>query len=397
MGPQGLKDSRVRTKTNRRIKTSYHKMKKYICYLFLAGLMIGCSGSGDGAGDNSANNDVVVTGDTIRVSQTSAIASKLVVDSVKEILYTPMLTTTGVVTAIPTGYAQVAAPFGGRVVRNLVHIGQNVRVGSPLFEISSSDYSDIVKQYIQSKAELDMAKRALDRTQDLHNNKVASVKELDEAKTAYALALEEYRHSVAVAKEFQIDLKSAEVGQPMVVRSPVSGRVLDNDLVIGEYLKEDAEAKVVVADLNRVWVKANVSEMDAPYVEGIEGVEVSLVARPDSVVKGRVSYVGGMLDPETRTVQTIIECDNPRQQMLPNMYARVQMKVHERKCIVLPKDAVLQGNDTRYVWRKVGTDTYCRTVVEVQSLDAERLIVTRGLNVGDEVITEGAYYLIDKH
>jgi cobalt-zinc-cadmium efflux system membrane fusion protein len=137
--------------------------------------------------------------------------------------------------------------------------------------------------------------------------------------------------------------------------------------------------------------------MDAPYVEGIEGVEVSLVARPDSVVKGRVSYVGGMLDPETRTVQTIIECDNPRQQMLPNMYARVQMKVHERKCIVLPKDAVLQGNDTRYVWRKVGTDTYCRTVVEVQSLDAERLIVTRGLNVGDEVITEGAYYLIDKH
>ena len=372
-------------------------MKKYICYLFLAGLMIGCSGSGDGAGDNSANNDVVVTGDTIRVSQTSAIVSKLVVDSVKEILYTPMLTTTGVVTAIPTGYAQVAAPFGGRVVRNLVHIGQNVRVGSPLFEISSSDYSDIVKQYIQSKAELDMAKRALDRTQDLHNNKVASVKELDEAKTAYALALEEYRHSVAVAKEFQIDLKSAEVGQPMVVRSPVSGRVLDNDLVIGEYLKEDAEAKVVVADLNRVWVKANVSEMDAPYVEGIEGVEVSLVARPDSVVKGRVSYVGGMLDPETRTVQTIIECDNPRQQMLPNMYARVQMKVHERKCIVLPKDAVLQGNDTRYVWRKVGTDTYCRTVVEVQSLDSERLIVTRGLNVGVEVITEGAYYLIDKH
>ena len=84
-------------------------MKKYICYLFLAGLMIGCSGSGDGAGDNSANNDVVVTGDTIRVSQTSAIASKLVVDSVKEILYTPMLTTTGVVTAIPTGYASLTA------------------------------------------------------------------------------------------------------------------------------------------------------------------------------------------------------------------------------------------------------------------------------------------------
>ena len=173
--------------------------------------------------------------------------------------------------------------------------------------------------------------------------------------------------------------------------------MLTNDLVIGEYLKEDADAKVVVADLDKVWVKANVSEMDAPFVEGIEGVEVNLMARPDSVLRGQVSYVGGVLDPETRTVQTIIECNNPRHFMLPNMYAQVRMHIQNHNSLIIPKDAVLQSEKGRYVLLQIGENTYRRTFVEVQSVDERNLRVLKGLNVGDVIITEGAFYLIDKH
>ena len=329
-------------------------MKKYLYLLMCAGLLAGCHGSADNA-DGVSDSQITVQGDTLVVPPT------------------------------------------GRVVRSLVRMGQNVKAGTPLFEIFSSDYSEVVKRLIQTKSELDMAKRGLDRTQDLHDNKVASVKELDEAKTAYSLAVEEYRHAVAVAKEYQIDIKTAEVGQPMVVRSPISGQVLKNDLVIGEYIKEDAATKVVVADLDKVWVKANVSEMDAPFINGIEGVSVNLVARPDSVVTGHVAYVGGILDPDTRTVETIIECNNPRHLMLPNMYAQVRMQIHSRNSIVLPKQAVLQSEKGRYVLRRVAENTYVRTRVEVQSIDEQRLRVISGLNVGDVIISEGAFYLIDKH
>jgi cobalt-zinc-cadmium efflux system membrane fusion protein len=277
----------------------------------------------------------------------------------------------------------------------MVHIGQSVKAGSPLFELSSSDYSEVVKNYIQSRTAMEVAKRVMDRTQDLYNNKVASERELDEAKMSYQMALEEYRHAAAVGKEFQIDLRTAEVGQPMVVRSPIAGKVLGNELVVGEYMKEDAEAKVVVADLDKVWVRANVSETAAPYVEGIEEVEVRLVSRPDSVVRGRVAYVGGLLDPETRTVQTIIECDNHGHRMLPNMYASVSMKMKEQNSIVVHKEAVLQGEGGRYVLRRVAENRYVRTPVKVQTLDEEHLLVTDGLKVGDEIIMDGAFYLID--
>ena len=371
-------------------------MKKMFLWLLCAAFLAGCHGSSDADSVNAADS-VEIHGDTLVVSPSSALAQRLECGVVSDTTYAATLTTTGVVTAIPSSYAEVAAPFAGRVVRSMVRIGQRVKAGTPLFEISSSDYAEVVKRLNQTKSEMDMAKRALDRTQDLHDNKVSSLKDLDEAKTNYSLAVEEYRHAVAVAKEYQIDIRNAEVGQPMVVRSPIAGQVLSNDLVIGEYLKEDAAAKVVVADLDNVWVKANVSEMDAPFVEGIQDVEVSLVARPDSVVYGHVAYVAGILDPETRTVQTIIQCQNPRHTMLPNMYAHIRMQVQSHPCIIIPKDAVLQSEKGRYVLLKVANNTYRRTPVEVQSVNEHLLRLVKGLNPGDTIITKGAFYLIDKH
>ena len=285
--------------------------------------------------------------------------------------------------------------MAGRVVKSFVHLGQTVGVGSALYEVSSSDYSEVVKNYMQSKSELEPAKRKLARVKDLRDNNVASAKELEEAQMEYDIAQEEFNHASAVGKEYHLDLGKAVVGQPLVVRSPVRGKVLKCDIVTGEYLKEDEESKVIVADLDKVWVRANVSETAAPYVEGIEEVEVRLVSRPDSVVTGRVAYVGGLLDPETRTVQTIIECFNPGHHMLPNMYASVSMKMKGQNNIVVHKEAVLQGDDGRYVLRQVAPNRYVRTLVRVQTLDEEHLLVTDGLKVGDVFISEGAFYLID--
>ena len=79
--------------------------------------------------------------------------------------------------------------------------------------------------------------------------------------------------------------------------------------------------------------------------------------------------------------------------MLPNMYAQVRMHIQNMGSIVIPKNAVLQGEKSRYVLRKVGGNRYVRTPVEVMSIDEHRLRVIKGLNTGDEIIVEGAIYL----
>ena len=128
-------------------------MKKLFLLLLFAAFLTGCNGGAD-SDSASADNSVEVRGDTLVVDQTSALAQRLECGVVSDTTYAATLTTTGVVSAIPSAYAEVAAPFSGRVVRSLVRIGQRVKAGTPLFEISSSDYAEVVKRLNQTKSEI---------------------------------------------------------------------------------------------------------------------------------------------------------------------------------------------------------------------------------------------------
>jgi cobalt-zinc-cadmium efflux system membrane fusion protein len=343
--------------------------------------------------DSGENGFRQLANDTIEITENSNLIGKLKTEKVILSPYKATIKTTGEITPIPTEYAEIAAPLPGRVVKTHIHLGQAVRVGSPLFDIASSEYSEIAKEYIKTHNEMQQAERALNRVKDLYDNHVASSREVEEAQTAYNIARGEYNHALAVTKEYQINTESLIVGRPMTVKSPIHGKVLKNDIVIGEYLKEDAEAKVIIANLNKVWLKANISEKDAPLVNNIQNVDIRTVANNDSVLHGKIVYVGGMLDPDTRTLQTIIECDNHNGELMPNMYADITLYQAEKNCIIIPKEAVLQSSEGRYVMRKVGKRIYCRTRVSVHSSSDGRLIVLDGLKVGDEIITKGVFYL----
>jgi cobalt-zinc-cadmium efflux system membrane fusion protein len=339
------------------------------------------------------NGLMQLANDTIEIAQSSNLIGKLKTEKVTLSPYGATIKTTGEITPIPSQYAEIAAPLPGRVVKSHIHLGQDVRVGSPLYDIASSEYSEVAKEYIRTHSEMQQAERALNRVKDLFDNHVASSREVEEAQTAYNIARGEYNHALAATKEYQINTENLIVGRPMTVKSPIQGKVLKNDMVIGEYLKEDAEAKVIIANLNKVWLKANISEKDAPLVRNIQHVDIRTVANNDSVLHGKIVYVGGMLDPDTRTLQTIIECDNRNGELMPNMYADLTLYQAEKNCIIIPKEAVLQSKDGRYVMRKVGERLYCRTYVTVHSSSDGHVIVLDGLKVGDEIITKGVFYL----
>ena len=159
--------------------------------LWLLGAMFiaGCSNTKNNE-SVLVENGVKVNGDTLILSSDSPLKSKIETETIELQDYNLILSSTGVVTAIPSAYAEVPAPFGGRVVRSLVRIGQKVKASSPLFELSSSNYSELIKNYNQTKSDMELASKSLERVRDLYNNRVASEKELDEAQQNYVLALQ---------------------------------------------------------------------------------------------------------------------------------------------------------------------------------------------------------------
>ena len=104
-----------------------------------------------------------IQGDTVYIADPLLLEKiKVSVSELKP--YSKKVITSGVVRPIPPRYAYVAPPFAGRVTKSYVRIGQSVRQGTPLFEISSPDFTSAQKEYFQALSSRELAKKDLTET-----------------------------------------------------------------------------------------------------------------------------------------------------------------------------------------------------------------------------------------
>ena len=79
------------------------------------------------------------------------------------------------------------------------------------------------------------------------------------------IADKEFENASAALEVYQVEHpENMILGQPLVVRSPISGEIIENNIVTGQYLKDDTEPVAIVADLSEVWIAAQVKEKDIP-------------------------------------------------------------------------------------------------------------------------------------
>ena len=88
---------------------------------------------------------------------------------------------------------------------------------------------------------MEPASKNLRREQDLYAHKVSAQKEVEEAEVNYELKKKDYENALAALKVFQIEPDQLVLGQPMIVRSPISGEIVKNNIVIGQFMKDDAD------------------------------------------------------------------------------------------------------------------------------------------------------------
>ena len=337
--------------------------------------------------------EVEMKGDVIVLSPDSPLVEKLKIETLREESFRRELTTSAVVEAIPSRYAEIASPFAGRVVRSFVQLGQKVQVGTPLFEVSSPDFFETGKAYFQAKQEMELARKSLSREKDLFQNRVGVKKELEEAEVNYQLKKRDYENALAALRVFGIGPEELEPGQPLVVHAPIAGKIVKDRLVQGQYLREDAEPMMVIADLDKVWVVAHVKEKDISLIDCLADAEVSMVAMPGKVFPGKVYHISEMLDADTRSVEVLIECDNREGQMRPAMYGSVRLTNTAREALLIPTSAVLQEENHCYVLLALGGNRYRKQEIITSDTHGTQTMVLSGIGAGDRIVTEGAFYL----
>lgn len=365
-------------------------MKKLI-FISIVIFIVACNSK-----NNSIENKNILTeGDTISIPVGSPLILKMKTAFVTTEPYHRQIITSGTVKAITNNYAKIATPFSGRIIKSYVKLGQRVNVGSPIFEITSPSYLDACKNYYQTKQQMQLANKNWKRQQDLLKNNVGVKKDLEEAEVNFELTKRDYENASASLNVYNVNPEDLVLGQPLIVRSPIQGEIIENNIVIGQYLKDDAEPVAVVAELSKVWVVGQLKEKDQSRIHENDEVDVKLPCLSDKIIKGNVFHISEMLDEDTRSVQVFIECNNSDRIMKPGMYVTTHFYNAIDSAILIPSKALLQKGNETFVLVKVHGNKYVKRVVDIEGTDKDRVVVKAGLKSGDEIIVEGGFYLME--
>lgn len=364
------------------------KMKR-ILVMSLAWLAISCHSKTEPG--SSAN--YIIKGDTIFIPQNSNLRKKIKTTLISAAPYRNKRSASAVVKAIPNNYAQIASPFAGRIIKSFIRLGQRVAVNAPIFEISSPSFFEAGKAYYQSKQEMQLAEKNLRRQRDLLKNGVGVQKDLEEAEVTYEVSKRDYENSIASLNVYHVNPANMILGEPLVVRTPIAGEVITDNIVIGQYLRDDAGPVALVAELSNVWVVGQLKEKDISSIHESDEVEIEAAGMPGLLVRGIVYHISEMLDETTRSVEVFIECANSGRNLKPGMYATVQFTEKADSSILVPASAVLQMEESSYVFVKAGRNGYLKRMIKSLGTDNDRIIIKSGLKAADEIVTEGAIYL----
>ncbi|PHS28312.1 MAG: efflux transporter periplasmic adaptor subunit [Robiginitomaculum sp.] len=197
----------------------------------------------------------------------------------------------------------------------------------------------------------------------------------------------------AVRKGQKLALVMARaVGNPpptVAARAPIDGIIDARNIIVGQSVGPDT-ALFHLSNRRRMLVIGNVYEEDLGLVKVGQAAKVSLLAYPDKTFSGTVSFIGTMLDPDTRTVALWVLLDNPDNLLKPNLFARADIVLGQKEAaLTVANAAVLEANGDKFVFIRDG-DNYDRIEVGTGTEDSQYTEITSGLVPGDEVVTQGA-------
>jgi RND family efflux transporter MFP subunit len=240
--------------------------------------------------------------------------------------------------SLPLMEAAMYARATGYVSKRLVDIGDEVKPGQLLAEISAPDIDD---QLEQAKANLELAKANLesarasaklaqitvDRYKDLVKTNTIATQEFDQAKATFetttaqvASALASIQVNKAAVKRFT-DLQSFEK-----ITAPFAGIITARNVETGDLVTADSTTRelfhLMRTDTLRVFV--NVPQAFATSINTGQSAAVYRREEPQKQYAGKVTRTAGALDPNTRTLLTQVDVPNPDNVLRPGMYLQVK-------------------------------------------------------------------------
>jgi Cu(I)/Ag(I) efflux system membrane fusion protein len=177
------------------------------------------------------------------------------------------------------------------------------------------------------------------------------------------------------------------------IRSTIGGTVIRRTAVQGLYVQPGQDL-FDIADLAKVWVLADVYEYELARVHVGLPAKVEVAAFPGETREGKVTFLYPTLDAATRTLRVRIELANRDGKLRPGMYGTVILALDAAEGVVVPREAVVDTGEVRYVFVAQDGGRFEPRRVTLGVHGDDKIQVVAGLAPGERVVTSGNF-LVD--
>lgn len=281
----------------------------------------------------------------------------------------------------------------GNVIKVSVSQGDYVTKGQTLAILRSADISNYEGQYAVAQGQLKTAKRNLDMANELYKTKVYSEKDVMQAQNDYKAALASLNTVQTYLKTYRVS--GNDTNATYTITSPIDGYVVSKSVSEGMNVRADnTNPLFTVSYLKTVWVEANVYEDDIPQVALGDSVNVTTVAYPDSVIKGKIAKIANVLDSSANTMQARIIVNNSKGLLKSGMFATINVRLDKhKKALAISKEALVFYDNNYYVMVAKGGNKFEKQQISVEGTNATEAYVTKGLQANQVVVCKNSLYV----
>lgn len=268
----------------------------------------------------------------------------------------------------------VSSRVKGRIDKLFVrNPGTYVNTGDPLFSIYSEELLSYENEYLLAINE---------------NKKATTQKEITQRMVEAARR----RLELWTLTEKQInELETKSISPLITFYSNRSGYLSELLVREGEYV-EIGSPMFRLADLNSLWIEAQLYSSEINYLRQSPTIEVEFEAFPGERIKGEIVYDNPRLEDNTKINLVRIKVNNQLGNYKPGLMAYVYLKRNRKETLVIPKSALLLGNFIT-VWIETPDGMFEQRMVETGISNKREVEIINGLMAGDHVVTSGAYLL----
>jgi cobalt-zinc-cadmium efflux system membrane fusion protein len=287
---------------------------------------------------------------------------------------------------------EIVPVVGGYVTAVNVELGDYVQKGQTLAVIRSGEVAEYERERMDAQSSVLLAEKNLQVSKDLFNSKLTSERDVLSAQ-------KDLENAQAEAKRINevFSIYSLATNAQYFVKAPISGFIVEKHINRDMQLRSDRSENIFdIAQIDEVWVLANVNEGDVSKIKLGYDADVKTISYPDKIFTGKVDRIFNVIDPETRAMKVRVKIQNQDFLLKPEMNCYVTLRYEEdKKLIAIPASALVFDKSKTFVMIYKDRKNIETRVVDVYRQVGETAYITSGLNEGEKVISQNQLLIYD--